>query len=80
MFFMYMENSYEEEPLKKKDRFLSTKGKEGHGYGIGNVREIVEKNEGSIKMMFSDHVFKVELMFGGKISGLTPKHTEEILL
>lgn len=65
MFILVLENSYLTEPEKKKGRFLSAKqgGKE-HGWGIENAKELVEKNEGLMNIVYGDHVFKVQLMIG----------------
>ena len=65
--FIYLENNYFIEPQKLKNRFISTKGKEGHGYGLENVKEIIKKNGGTINLDYGNFVFAVEIMFGGKV-------------
>lgn len=67
MLFIYLENNYFCEPRKLKNRLISTKGKEGHGYGLENVKEIVKKYEGTFNLDFGNGVFVVEIMFGGKV-------------
>ena len=67
MLFIYMENNYFIEPQKLKNRFISTKGKEGHGYGLENVKEIIKRNGGTINLDYGNFVFVVEIMFGGKV-------------
>lgn len=65
MFMLILENSYRTEPKEKKGRFLSTKEEGGgHGWGLENVKEMVEKNEGVIKLEYGNYIFRVQLMFG----------------
>lgn len=65
MMILSLENSYQEEPQRRKGKFISAKHGEGeHGWGIENVKEIVEKNDGMMKVEYSDHVFNVWLMLG----------------
>lgn len=64
MFQLYMENSYEVEPRKKGKRFLSTKENEGneHGWGIENVKEIVERYKGMLDICYENQRFSVDLV------------------
>lgn len=64
MFQLYIENSYEIEPLKKGKRFLSTKENEKseHGWGIENVREIVERYKGMLDISYQNQRFQVDLV------------------
>lgn len=60
-------NGYETEPRMKNGRFLSSKEtEEGHGWGIENVKEIVERHDGFLKIEHRDHMFLVELLIGDK--------------
>lgn len=66
MFVLALENSYLTEPMKKKGKLLSTKEGEGaHGWGLENVKELVEKNNGLMHVSYENHVFQVQLMIGG---------------
>lgn len=64
MFQLYIENSYRVEPQKKGKRFLSTKENEKseHGWGIENVREIVERYKGMLDIQYKNHIFSVDLV------------------
>lgn len=65
MLALEVENGYQEEPQKRRGKFISLKQGEGeHGWGIENVREIVEKNGGTMEVEYADHVFGVYLMLG----------------
>ena len=65
MLALEVENGYQEEPQKRRGKFISLKQGEGeHGWGIENVREIVEKNGGTMAVEYADHVFRVYLMLG----------------
>lgn len=64
MFQLYIENSYRVEPQKKGKRFLSTKENEEseHGWGIENVREIVERYKGMLDISYHNQRFQVDLV------------------
>ena len=64
MFQLYIENSYRVEPQKKGKRFLSTKENEKseHGWGIENVREIVERYKGMLDISYHNQRFQVDLV------------------
>lgn len=65
MFIFLLENSYRIEPQMKKGKFLSTKEGAGlHGWGLENVKEMVERNEGVLKLEYGNRMFKAQLMFG----------------
>lgn len=64
VFQLYIENSYKIEPHKKGKRFLSTKENEKneHGWGIENVREIVERYKGILDISYQNQRFQVDLV------------------
>lgn len=64
MFQLYIENSYRVEPQKKGKRFLSTKENEKneHGWGIENVKEIVERYKGMLDISYENQRFCVDLV------------------
>lgn len=63
MLILKVENGYQAEPQKRGGRFLSSKhGDEEHGWGIENVKEIVERNGGTMTVEYGNHVFYVYLM------------------
>ena len=63
-FRLYIENGYIEEPKKIGDKFISRKREEKeHGWGIENVKEIVEKYNGDMKIEYQDKKFIVDIMF-----------------
>lgn len=65
MLILEVENGYQDEPQKSRGKFISSKYGEGeHGWGIENVKEIVERNGGTMKVEYKDHIFRVYLMLG----------------
>lgn len=65
IFLMAVENTYCIEPQKKNGNFLSKKKeKEKHGWGLLNVREIIERNGGTLKIEYENNVFLAQIMFG----------------
>ena len=64
VFQLYIENSYKIEPQKKGKKFLSTKDNEKneHGWGIENVREIVERYKGILDISYQNQRFQVDLV------------------
>ncbi|MEE1257725.1 MAG: GHKL domain-containing protein [Lachnospiraceae bacterium] len=64
VFQLYIENSYKIEPQKKGKKFLSTKDNEKneHGWGIENVKEIVERYKGILDIYYENQRFCVDLV------------------
>lgn len=59
---MQVKNSAKEKVLRKGERYLSTKKKkEGHGIGLENVRYVVEKHQGDMEIISTDHEFQIRL-------------------
>ncbi|MBR1742839.1 MAG: GHKL domain-containing protein, partial [Lachnospiraceae bacterium] len=55
-----VENPFVNEMRKENGRLLSTKQDDiPHGFGIENVREIVERHDGIYSVKYADHIFKV---------------------
>lgn len=62
MLYVAVENTYQEEPVKNRNRFISAKeDKCSHGFGIQNVRSVVEKYNGEISFHYADGIFCVTL-------------------
>ena len=61
--YIQVANRYCGELLDKEDRLLSTK-KDGekHGFGLKNVKDIVEKNHGMIDIRYDDKLFVVDVV------------------
>lgn len=59
-----LKNSYSSEPKKKKGKFLSAKEGREHGWGIENVKGIVERNQGRMDISYGDGIFTVQVTFG----------------
>lgn len=59
-----LKNSYLEEPVKKKRKFISSKEGREHGWGIENVKGIVERNHGRMDINYGDGIFTVQITFG----------------
>lgn len=59
---MQVKNSAKGKALRKGERYLSTKKKkEGHGIGLENVRYVVEKYQGDMEIISTDHEFQIRL-------------------
>lgn len=61
--YIQVANRYCGELLEKEGRLLSTKtdGKK-HGFGLKNVKDIVEKNHGMIDIRYDDELFVVDVV------------------
>ena len=68
MLLIYIENPYEGD-LKKtsKCNYISRKTTRNHGYGIKNIRKIVERNNGIITFSDDNNIFKVNILFTIKV-------------
>lgn len=65
IFIVELENSYRVEPALKHGRFLTIKDdKEAHGWGIENIKELVNQNEGTYLIEYVNHIFSFQIMFG----------------
>ncbi len=62
VFYLFMENSYQGTVLKKENKFISTKGKENHGFGIESVKKCVERYQGDIEFEINEKSFKAYIM------------------
>lgn len=63
MIFIEVINVYHHEPILKKDgRFKSWKSGLEHGWGLESVKDIVNKNQGSMEIKFIDHEFYVSIL------------------
>lgn len=57
---LYVANSYDGHCICEKDRYISVKpDPESHGLGVTNMRRIVEKYRGRLKIEHDDQVFSV---------------------
>ena len=59
-----VKNSIDESVLAKNPEFVSTKEEPGHGYGMKQIRSIVEKYQGSIDIYEKNNMFIVSIMLG----------------
>lgn len=66
--FLTIENSAKIEPRVVDGYFISSKKEKGHGYGVRNVKECVEKNGGLFDISFGDEKFIAEVIFLGVIT------------
>ena len=61
--YIQVANRYCGELLKKEGRLLSTKTDSvKHGFGLKNVKDIVEKNHGMIDIRYDDEMFVVDVV------------------
>lgn len=64
MIYLKVINSVEEEPVIKNNHIVSTKrDKKAHGYGLKNIRRIVDKYDGVMVMETSDYKFYIYISF-----------------
>ena len=57
-----VKNSIDESVLDKNPELVSTKAEEGHGYGIKQMKNIVEKYDGMIDIYEKNQMFVVSVM------------------
>ena len=57
-----MKNSYDGVLKKRGEQFVSTKKEKGHGIGLRNVRELVERRQGSLQLDYDEKEFRVEVV------------------
>lgn len=62
MLYVAVENTYRDEPIRIRNRFMTLKeDKCGHGFGIQNVRSVVEKYDGEISFNYEEGIFYATL-------------------
>ena len=59
-----VKNSIDESVLEKNPEFVSTKEEPGHGYGMKQIRSIVDKYQGAIDIYEKGNMFIVSIMLG----------------
>lgn len=59
-----VKNSIAESVLEKNPQLLSTKGEHGHGYGMKQINNIIEKYDGMIDVYEKNEMFIVSVMLG----------------
>ena len=63
MLFLYMRNSSIQSPVLKNGEFLSSKQYHyAHGWGIKNVKNVIEKYEGSMTFEYDDEHFEINIL------------------
>lgn len=60
---IYVANTVRESVLEKNPELISSKGEEGHGYGMKQIRRIVDKYQGMLDIYEEDGYFCVNVMF-----------------
>lgn len=59
---IYIENPYALLVKQKHDQYITIKqDMDNHGYGLSNIKNIVEKYDGILKIDHSDNIFKVDV-------------------
>lgn len=67
-------NSALSAPQKQKNRYVSTKKDAGHGYGISNMLECLDKNQIQYDATFQDNVYTLNMYFMNVIIPFTAKN------
>ena len=62
MLALQVKNSYNGVLKKRGEQFISTKDEKGHGIGLRNVRELVERRKGSFQFDYDEKEFRVEVV------------------
>ncbi len=62
MFYLRMYNTSDQSPKLYHGKFLSSKSGDIHGYGIENVKTIVEHHQGSIEIQYDHTYFEVMIL------------------
>lgn len=60
MLALQIKNSYDGVLKRKGGQLVSTKGEKGHGIGLRNVRELVERRQGSFQLDYDEKEFRAE--------------------
>lgn len=63
-----MVNGYAEIKKGQKGELVSTKEEKGHGYGVGNIKQCVEKNKGTYRYRTEDGFFVTEIVLPDVVS------------
>lgn len=64
MALLKISNSYEQQPVEKSGQFVSSKNNPHvHGLGMKSMRAIVEKNDGKMKIEYSNGEFSLVISF-----------------
>ncbi len=58
---IHIKNSYSGKIVAYGERLLSTKNGTTHGYGLANVKKIVESHHGTMNITYNDKEFQVEV-------------------
>ncbi len=62
MFLLLLENSNVVMPVRKKEKFVSSKKEsEFHGYGVESIKYITEKYDGEVEFTYDEKVFRVRI-------------------
>lgn len=63
-FVVRLENPFAEEPLRIRGNLFETKKREGrlHGFGLGNVEQVVEGYSGQMNIVLENQVFQVTIL------------------
>lgn len=63
MLFITVENSYSGKLREWNGHFLTTKSnREQHGYGLHNIKKVLEPYHGIMEFEHTDHVFTVNIV------------------
>lgn len=62
MFYLRMHNSSTHLPMLRNGKFVSSKQGDVHGYGIENVKTLVEQYQGSIDFQYDKTFFEVTIL------------------
>lgn len=61
-FVIQVKNPYQDDLSLHKDLYLSTKGEsDNRGYGIQNIKQLVQKHDGLISFDHNNHIFTVDI-------------------
>lgn len=66
-----VKNSVAHSVLSDNPKLSSSKGEESHGYGVRQIRDIVEKYEGLSRFYEEEEMFCVEVMIPAKLASST---------
>lgn len=66
MFLLHMENTSAQKPVVKNGKLRSSKEEEGHGFGMENMRRIVENYGGIFRWEYTEQEFRTEILLEGE--------------
>lgn len=63
-----IENTYTQKPVIEKGQYISTKSEQGHGFGLQNAKEAIQRNSGTYQISMEKERFVTEFTLSDTIN------------